>query len=335
MLKEWDFNRFFPKQQNSGESHSLKSSEPKLISSTPNEKVAGGGRPQQHHRHSNVSTSASAAATKASSKERSPDVSGYKLLLSSSSSGTRTPSPRAGTAAAPESAGGRSNVAELRSSFQRQAALAGSVRRREPSSSFLSVLPRVFRRENTDFLPSVRHSSVFIDANVNFASNGNGSAEAAEASSKRRGSDASQIGAGAKQAKIAAASRAATVAAAAAVVDDSSSAASVSKSMLKARDWKPTRPRRERTDGDIMTRRNRAQQDLKENLEARRLGIEQRFSAEANKMRNRNSGVLISQQNLNSSSNQSDDSTCNIQVSTFFPKVFHLFFFFFFSLFFL
>ena len=131
----------------------------------------------------------------------------------------------------------------------------------------------------------------------------------AEASSKRRGSDASLIGAGAKQPKMGlAASRV------------EQPPAALKSSEFKIREWKPTRPRRERTDGDIMTRRNRAQLGVaaKENAAAdgRRLEAELHFSGGAGKARNRNSGILSTQQNFNSSSNQSDDSTMLIQVST-------------------
>lgn len=78
----------------------------------------------------------------------------------------------------------------------------------------------------------------------------------------------------------------------------------------KPKEWKPTRPRRERTDGDIMLRRSR--QELKENLQARRLDVEMRFSKEAEKMKNRKSRILVSQQNA-VGTGESDELT---QVST-------------------
>lgn len=153
---------------------------------------------------------------------------------------------------------------------------------KKEESYIRSVLPRVFRRENTDiFTPSSRHSSIFIEGNGSFAA-GN------DLSGKRRGSDASLL----KYTNI--------------TLKKSDEATSAETQ----KEWKPARPRREKTEGDIITRRNR--QELKENLEARRLEVEWRFSEETAKMKNRNSRILTSQ-NANSST-ESEEPTNQVSL---------------------
>lgn len=147
-----------------------------------------------------------------------------------------------------------------------------STRRKEEIYS-RSMIPRVFRREHTDVFTPVRHSSIFIEGNGSYANE-------KEVPGRRRGSDASLI----KYAK------------------KSGEQSDEAKVLEKTREWKPTRPRREKTEGDIVMRRHR--QELRENLEARRLDVEMRFSEEATKMKNRNSRILITPTEFEDSANQ-------------------------------
>lgn len=122
---------------------------------------------------------------------------------------------------------------------------------------------RVFRRENSDFfVPSVRHSAVFLETK-NVRQNPFNS-------SSRRGSDvAGLVGkyTGPKPSEP--------------VLTDFNLSGSGGVG-----EWQPVRPRRERTEGDIVLQKSR--QELRENLEARRIEVEMRFSREAERMRKRN-----------------------------------------------
>lgn len=134
----------------------------------------------------------------------------------------------------------------------------------------------IFRRENSDFfVPSVRHSAVFLETK-NIRQNPFNS-------SSRRGSDvAGLIGkyTGPKPSEP--------------VLTDFS---------LKGGggEWQPVRPRRERTEGDIVLQKSR--QELRENLEARRIEVEMRFSREAERMRKRNPRPITEGEVTNSTSN--------------------------------
>jgi len=94
------------------------------------------------------------------------------------------------------------------------------------SSGPSKFIPNVFRRENTDFfLPSARHSAVFLEARRSDIQ-------------QRRGSDASKK--------------------------------SLERTDSLKKPWQPTRPRRERTDGDIVLQSSR-QRLIRPLLENRRI----------------------------------------------------------------
>ncbi|XP_015603996.1 serine/threonine-protein kinase mig-15 isoform X4 [Cephus cinctus] len=128
--------------------------------------------------------------------------------------------------------------------------------RRQESDSKLSNGPfsRAFRRENSDFFPSTRHSAYLhkSDSKASIFASGN-----------RRGSEISVAGISGPGKKSAPGEP---------VLTDFSFGE------------RPQRPRREKTESEIVFR-NR--QDLREQLEARRLDVEARFSREAEKMRRR------------------------------------------------
>lgn len=165
--------------------------------------------------------------------------------------------------------------------FCRRSITSNSTRKKE-ESYIRSVLPRVFRREHTDiFTPSSRHSSIFLE-NALYPGNNYDS-------SRRRGSDASLL----KYSNI--------------TVNKSDETSSTGQ---QQKEWKPTRPRREKTEGDIVMRKHR--QELKETLEAKRLDVETCFSEEAAKMKNRNSRILMSQ-SINSST-ESEESVNQVSL---------------------
>ncbi|XP_046668338.1 serine/threonine-protein kinase mig-15 isoform X3 [Homalodisca vitripennis] len=137
---------------------------------------------------------------------------------------------------------------------------------------------RVFRRENSDFfVPSVRHSAVFLETK-NIRQNPFNS-------SSRRGSDVAGLAnkySGPKPSEP--------------ILTDFNLSGSGGGG-----EWQPTRPRRERTEGDIVLQRSR--QELRENLEARRIDVEMRFSREADRMRKRNPRPITETEVANSPSN--------------------------------
>lgn len=104
----------------------------------------------------------------------------------------------------------------------------------ESSGSASKFIPNVFRRENTDFfVPSSRHSAVFLEGRQSDIQ-------------QRRGSDVSKK-------------------------------SSLERTDSLKKPWKPTRPRRERTDGDIVLQFNR-QKLIRPLLENRRVEGDPRFS---------------------------------------------------------
>lgn len=106
----------------------------------------------------------------------------------------------------------------------------------------------VFRRENSDFfVPSARHSAVFLESKNSSPFN----------SSMRRGSD---VVAGLP--------------------------GKYTGQVPQPVQWQPVRPRRERTEGDIVLHKSR--QELRDSLQARRIDVEKRFSRDAERMRNCN-----------------------------------------------
>lgn len=125
------------------------------------------------------------------------------------------------------------NISE-KDSQQKPKEQVSSVPRRMPqhkrngseSSGPSKFIPNVFRRENTDFfLPSARHSAVFLEGRRSDIQ-------------QRRGSDASKK--------------------------------SLERTDSLKKPWKPTRPRRERTDGDIVLQSSR-QRITRPLLENRRI----------------------------------------------------------------
>lgn len=101
------------------------------------------------------------------------------------------------------------------------------------SSGPSKFIPNVFRRENTDFfIPSARHSAVFLEGRRSDIQ-------------QRRGSDASKK--------------------------------TLERLDSLKKPWKPTRPRRERTDGDIVLQSSR-QRLIRPLLENRRVEGDPRFS---------------------------------------------------------
>lgn len=134
---------------------------------------------------------------------------------------------------------------------------------------------RVFRRENSDFIvPSVRHSALFLESKNIRQSPFN--------SSSRRGSDVAGLVSkytGPKPSEP--------------ILTDFNLGRG-------GGEWQPVRPRRERTEGDIVLQKSR--QELRENLEARRIDVEMRFSREAEKMRKRNTRLVTESEVANSTS---------------------------------
>lgn len=136
---------------------------------------------------------------------------------------------------------------------------------------------RVFRRENSDFfVPSVRHSAVFLESKSVRQNPFN--------SSSRRGSDVAGL-----------VGKYSNVKPSEPVLTDFNIGG----------EWQPVRPRRERTEGDIVLQRSR--QELRDNLEARRIDVEMRFSREAEKMRKRNQRPVTETEIGNSSSSSSEE----------------------------
>lgn len=199
---------------------------------------------------------------------------------------TSTPQKRDGgggvssksTPSAGQDAGRKSSVQMIKEEsrlFSRNRAGSQSARKKEDgsSSSVMSMLPRVFRRENSDFFFPSRYSAVFSD-------NKESSGIEADLPNKRRGSDVSLTGI--KYTKLEPAPPP--------PITKSPTTAAVA--VDRGKEFKPTKPRRERTEGDILLRRNH-RQELEENLKARRRDVELRFSKEAEKMKNRNSRIVL------------------------------------------
>jgi len=114
------------------------------------------------------------------------------------------------------------------------------------SSGPSKFIPNVFRRENTDFfIPSTRHSAVFLESRRSDIQ-------------QRRGSDASKK--------------------------------SLERTDSLKKPWKPTRPRRERTDGDIVLQTSRQRLIHRPLIENRRVDADPRLSRESADSCKKNSG---------------------------------------------
>lgn len=173
--------------------------------------------------------------------------------------------------------------------------------RRNESDSRISGPYSGFRRENSDFFPaSSRHSAVLLESK-NSSGPGSGGGGILFSGNGRRGSDIASgvsalsglsilsvvkkggAGSGAKNGEP--------------ILTDFSLNKAANEHASAILDH-PVRPRREKTEGDIVLLRNR--QELRDELQARRLDVEQRFSREAERMRRRNSRPLV---DVGSSSN--------------------------------
>lgn len=116
----------------------------------------------------------------------------------------------------------------------------------ESSGTTSKFIPNVFRRENTDFfVPSARHSAVFLEGRRSDIQ-------------QRRGSDVGKK-------------------------------SSLERTDSLKKPWKPTRPRRERTDGDIVLQFNR-QKLIRPMLDNRRVEGDPRFSRGSTDSNKKNNG---------------------------------------------
>jgi hypothetical protein len=174
--------------------------------------------------------------------------------------------------------------------------------RRNESDSRISGPYGGFRRENSDFFPaSSRHSAVVLESKNNLVSGGAGGCLVFSGNG-RRGSDIAGgvsalsglniLGVGKKGGSSSGTKNGEPI-----LTDFSLNKASSEHHASAVLDH-PVRPRREKTEGDIILLRNR--QELREELQARRLDVEQRFSREAECMQRRNSRPLV---DMGSSSN--------------------------------
>jgi hypothetical protein len=174
--------------------------------------------------------------------------------------------------------------------------------RRNESDSRITG-PCGFRRENSDFFPaSSRHSTVLLESKNNSGSGGGGGGILFSGNG-RRGSDIAGgvsalsslniLGVGKKGGGSSGTKDGEPI------LTDFSFNKAANERASAILDH-PVRPRREKTEGDIVLLRNR--QELRDELQARRLDVEQRFSREAERMRRRNSRPLM---DMGSSSNVS------------------------------
>lgn len=166
--------------------------------------------------------------------------------------------------------------------------------RRNESDSRISGPYGGFRRENSDFFPaSSRHSAVLLESKSNSGSGG-GSGGIMFSGNGRRGSDIAGgvsalsglniLGVGKKGGSSSDAKNGEPI------LTDFSLNKAANEHASAVLDY-PVRPRREKTEGDIVLLRNR--QELRDELQARRLDVEQRFSREAECMLRRNSRPLV------------------------------------------
>lgn len=176
-----------------------------------------------------------------------------------------------------------------------------SHRRVESEIKISNPFFRGFRRENSDFFPlsSARHSAIFADRNVNpLRSSG--------FFNNRRGSDVNITGINNKNNGEPVLTE---------FKRNSENTANESVNALKSigflRDTKLDffRPRREKTESDIVLRNSTTRQGLRDNLQARRREMESKFSQEADEFRRRSSRPLdINSVSSLSSSKQSVDA---------------------------
>lgn len=174
--------------------------------------------------------------------------------------------------------------------------------RRMESDSKASNNPflRGFRRENSDFFPmSSRHSAIYIDKN----------ARSSGIFNNRRGSDAGiskkSIGEPVLMDYVK-------------KTDSLSSAVDRKESNIRENSLLKSfiRPRREKTESDIVLRHSEARRSIRESLEARRRDVEAQFAKEAENIRRRITRPIdVSSLNISNSSNSTaGDEFSFIQV---------------------
>lgn len=135
---------------------------------------------------------------------------------------------------------------------------------------------RGFRRENSDFFPlSSRHSAIFVDRNVSKPNN---------LFNNRRGSDVGILKKTGEPVLTDFVRR--NSESPSSEMNKNYGILNASKKVLKE-DSNLIRPRREKTESDIVLRHSDARKGIRESLEARRREVETQFAKEAENMRRR------------------------------------------------
>lgn len=173
-------------------------------------------------------------------------------------------------------------------------------RRMESDSKISNPFLRGFRRENSDFFPmSSRHSAIYIDKNVRSSGIFN----------NRRGSD---VGISKKSSGEPILMD---------YVKKTDSLTSTPRSGSNIKDDSLlkhfVRPRREKTESDIVLRHSDVRRSIRESLEARRREVESQFAKEADNIRRRSSKPIeMNPLNVSTSSNSTaGDEFSFIQVT--------------------
>lgn len=179
-------------------------------------------------------------------------------------------------------------------------------RRMESDSKISNPFFRGFRRENSDFFPmSVRHSAVYIDKN----------ARSSGIFNNRRGSD---VGISKKSSGEPVLTE--YVKKIDSLATSTPNKSDVSRNYRVINDKKENsilnsiiRPRREKTESDIVLRHSEARKSVRESLEARRREVESQFAKEAENIRRRSSKPIeINSLNLSNISNTSTGSNLTV-----------------------
>lgn len=188
-------------------------------------------------------------------------------------------------------------------------------RRMESDSKASNPFLRGFRRENSDFFPmSSRHSAIYIDKN----------ARSSGIFNNRRGSDVGMTKKTTGEPILMDYIK---------KTDSLSSTPNRKESNIKDNSLLKSfiRPRREKTESDIVLRHSEARRSIRESLEARRREVEAQFAKEAENMRRRSSRPIdVSSLNISNISTTSSNSTAGDEFS-FIQVIFGLFGLFFFS----
>lgn len=178
-------------------------------------------------------------------------------------------------------------------------------RRMESDSKITNPFFRGFRRENSDFFPmSARHSAVYIDKN----------ARSSGIFNNRRGSDASTPKKSSEPVLTDYVKKSDSLVTSTPTKND------INRNYGLSNDKKDAdilnsiiRPRREKTESDIVLRHSEARRSIRESLEARRREVESQFAKEAENMRRRSSKPIeINSLNLSNISNTSTGSNLTV-----------------------